>query len=129
MPERFQLDSGRSVILRQFFVRGTDEGFLEGSPKAVALHVLKHLPDTIAQVFWDGAATLILKPDDEQSLPAYTLIAHLQSLDGTPGAEPGEYSRLLVAWFDDDIDASPLQLAERALRGIDWDGQAENWVE
>jgi hypothetical protein len=116
------------VYIEQFFIRASFEGFLEGAARSISKEVLKRLPGDIAKVFWDCSATLILEPDQE-ILPAFTFIAHLESSDCVPDQEPGDYSRLLVAWFDDDIDAPPVQLAQRALRDIDWDQHAENWID
>jgi hypothetical protein len=128
MKPLFKLDSGRQIAIEQFFFQSTATGFLEGSPRAISKHVLEHLPNTIRTLFWDTQATLILKPAEE-FLPAYTFIAHLQCMDCVPNGESGYYSRLLVAWFHDDIDATPVRLAHKALRKIDWDQHAENWVD
>ena len=128
MRPRFELDSGRKISLEQFFFRKTDEGFLEGSPRSISALVLKHLPITIGRVFWACDATLILKPAGDV-LPQYTFIAHLTCLDSVPGQEPGSYSRLLVAWFGEDLTGSLVDLTHNAVQNIDWDRHAENWID
>jgi hypothetical protein len=128
MQPWFELDSGHKISLEQFFFRNTDEGFLEGSPRSISALVLEHLPSTISKVFWECNATLILKPAAEV-LPRYTFFAHLTCLDSVPNQEPGYYSRLLVAWFGEDLTGSLVDLTHNAVRTVDWDRHAENWVD
>jgi len=128
MRALFKLDSGRQIEIEEFFLRSTATGCIEGSPGSISKHVLEHLPKVIRTLFWDTKATLILKPAQE-FLPAYTFIAHLQCMDCVPNGDSGYYSRLLVAWFHDDIRATPVRIAHRSLKKLDWDQHAENWID
>jgi hypothetical protein len=128
MEPSFMLDSGREVCLEQLFFSSTTVNVLMGDRRSIRAAVLRALPDTIRSVFWDCKATLILTPDGE-GLPRYLFIAHLSCADSVPGQESGDYSRLLVAWFQNDLAGSLVDLAHRALRTLDWDRHAENWID
>jgi hypothetical protein len=124
----FRLDNGRVVDMQQLFVRVTAEGMLEGTAEGLERHVRRYLPDTISRVMWETNATLILWPEPGP-LPDYTFIAHLSSLDRVPGQDPGDYSRLIVAWFQDDLNGDLVTIAHVALRHINWEAHAENWID
>lgn len=126
MKTHFKLDSGHKVYLEELFMKRTAEGVLEGDPHYISRELFARLPDTIRKVFWDCNATLILKPETE-ILPEYTFVAHLMSFDSVPTQRRGDYSRLLVAWFQHDLDGHVVDLVHNAVRSIDWNKHAENW--
>ena len=124
----FRLDDGRVVSVQKLFFRVSDDGFLEGQPEHIARHVLKNLPSTIENVFWKSNATLILPPEPGR-LPAYTFMAHLISLDTVPDGSEGDYSQLIVAWFQEGLAGDIAAMAHAALHHIDWNSHAENWID
>jgi hypothetical protein len=101
---------------------------LEGTPEGLERHVRRYLPHTVGKVMWETKATLILWPEPGP-LPEYTFVAHLRSLECVPGQEPGYYSRLIVAWFQHDLAGDLVTMAHAALRAVDWDAHAENWID
>lgn len=128
MEAQFKLDSGHEVYLKQLFIKRTMQGVLAGDPVFISQTILQCLPDKIRKVFWDCQATLILKPD-MPILPDYTFVAHLVCLDSVARQKPGDYSRLLVAWFQHDLDGHVVEIVHRAVRSIEWEVHAENWID
>ena len=125
---RFSLESGRTVEIQQLYFRVSAEGVLEGQSEYIRKIILQSLPSVISKVFWETKATLILQPPPGR-IPEYTFIAHLMSSDCVHGQPDGDYSRLIVAWFQDSLSDGLATIAQSALRQVDWDSHAENWVD
>jgi len=146
MSEYFKLDSGHVIELCGLHMVRSAEGVLIGSPSTIRRMCLKHLPGKIERYFWKTTATLILENgkvvepeagpvtewmtdfrEDGTRIGAYTFIAFLMCNERVPGGRDGYCSRLLVAWFQDDLEGDLVNLVSRAVRGIDWNKYAENW--
>jgi hypothetical protein len=128
MGPYFTQASGRQVYIEQLFFKSSTQGILLGDSSYIQKELIRRLPDTVRKNFWDCKATLIIQPPPGERIPRYTFIAHLVS-DEVSGQEPGDYSRMLVAWFQDHIDGTLTELVHDALRLLEWDRHAENWID
>jgi hypothetical protein len=36
---------------------------------------------------------------------------------------------MIVAWFQDNLDGTLVDMASGALKSLDWDQYAENWID
>jgi hypothetical protein len=136
---RFELASGRSLHLRELRQYLTYEGLLEGLPTAEGNErMLERLAaERRGKTYPDGPAHLI-RPTERpvayrkgerypfgtpSALPRVTCIGRFQSFEPT-NHRAGDFSGLVVIWFQEEY-AFPIDPdVTRQILGIDWDGLA-----
>jgi hypothetical protein len=91
----YRLTSGRAVELVQMHVDRTYAGLLEGVPAEATPHVLARVHEDAARLLPPGRPLWIIR-DGTTELPAYRLIAELESRLGVNTADPDWASRLFV---------------------------------
>jgi len=142
MTSEFKTASGRTIYLHEISQRATYEGMIEGLPTVEKnKQLIKHL---LAQSQWSqyGVDPLLLPQREERielpvgeeypfgtpsALPSVTCIARFESLTPTRGGT-GDFSGLVVLWFQSEFGFPPPGDIQEQLRLIPWDEKAGNYV-
>jgi hypothetical protein len=116
----FRLDSGREVSLRQVVVELATLNVLEGRFEVIRRNVISRVPERVAEHFGTRPWLLTRIPPDEV-LPTWLVLSDLISY--APIRE-GDFSRLVVCWFSDELPKDlPGHLAGN-ICSVDWDSAA-----
>lgn len=116
----FTTGCGRQVYLERLDIRTTKLGYLEGSPEMIRADLLEHLPSEVCKKY--GQTGLMLHKPPSAALPVFTFFMQLHCHDAlTP---EGDFSSLVVVWFDDSLPADlQAELAAQVER-VEWELQA-----
>lgn len=125
------LESGRKVVFERLEQWATYGGLLAGRPDARLNRAhITDLEKAAARYSPEGGEPHIIMPTEDaiaSSLPAVTCLAVLTS-GPLERSDSDPYSSLAIGWFQGKF-AFPLdEKIEAAIRAIDWEAKAKDWL-
>ena len=116
----------RKLILTQFDLLRTYRGHLEGSPESISHFIMIDLERRQERSASTETGFAFIRPE-VFPIPGYRFQATLESPCPTSTGDSGDWSRLQVCWFGDEIGRSIDEMVFSALAKIKWDAAATNY--